>query len=343
MPEKSLHAFATRALITLGLTSLFIVLAALMWHTWSIILLTFMGLLLAIFWRSFIGIMTRYLNIPQAASAGLMLVIFTALFAAFMMFFIPRIGTQAEEFTETFPDAIDTLESFLENSWAGSLVLEQLPGPDEWMPQEMLTGLFDTFSATVGVGTDLVLVFFVALFFALNPTVYRRGLLRLVPPAGKERAETLLSDIFEALQAWLVGRLIAMIAVGVMVTIGLTLLAIPLPLFLGFFAALLDFIPYVGPFFALLPAVLIAFANSPLSALWVIILYFVVQQIESYLIGPLIYEKTVSLPPVVMILAVFIFGSLFGVLGLIVAAPLTATIVVMIEKLYVEQVHARHA
>lgn len=115
-------------------------------------------------------------------------------------------------------------------------------------------------------------------------------------------------------------------------------LEVPLALLLGVIAFLLDFVPYIGPLVASLPALLLAFSVSPLTAVWVALLYLVVQQIESYLVTPVVQQRAASLPPVLTLIAVFAFGGLFGLWGLLVATPLMAVILVFVPTLYLGDV-----
>lgn len=137
---------------------------------------------------------------------------------------------------------------------------------------------------------------------------------------------------------WLIGRLLSMLIVGITVTISLWLLGIPLALTLGLLAALLDFIPNLGPTLATVPAVLLALMQSPTQAVYVLLIYIVIQQAESYLLTPIVQHRTVSLPPALTIIAQVILGVLFGVMGLILASPLAAVVLVLIKMLYVEDV-----
>jgi predicted PurR-regulated permease PerM len=139
-----------------------------------------------------------------------------------------------------------------------------------------------------------------------------------------------------ALKRWLLGQAVAMLAIGVMTGIGLWALGIPMALGLAILAGLLEFVPYIGPFLAAVPAVLIAFAQNPLDALYVLVLYWGVQQFENWTLIPLIEKWSVGLPPVLAILSLVIFGLLFGIPGVIVAAPLMIVVMIMIRKLYIE-------
>jgi predicted PurR-regulated permease PerM len=129
-----------------------------------------------------------------------------------------------------------------------------------------------------------------------------------------------------------------MVLVGILSATGLALLGVPLALILGIIAGLLDFIPYLGPLMAGVPAVLIAFSDSPTQALYVVVLFGLIQLFEGYLMEPLIENKTVCLPPALTIVMQVLFGTLFGLAGVALATPMTAVLAVVVTMLYVQDV-----
>lgn len=147
-----------------------------------------------------------------------------------------------------------------------------------------------------------------------------------------------MSEIGRTLGQWLMGKLLSMLIVGVLTATGLALLQVPLALLLGIVAGLLDFIPYVGPIMAGVPAVLIAFSEGPQLALYVLLLFAALQLAEGYLLLPLIERRTVALPPALTIGAQVLLGALFGFAGVALATPITAVLTVAIAMLYVEDV-----
>ena len=128
--------------------------------------------------------------------------------------------------------------------------------------------------------------------------------------------------------------------VGMLTALGLWILGVPAPLSLGFVAGVLSFIPNFGPLLSLVPAVIVALPNGPQMVLYVILLYAGIQLVESYFITPLIQHRAVRLPPALILLAQILMGVLFGFLGLLLATPLTAVLLVLIKRLYIEDVLA---
>jgi predicted PurR-regulated permease PerM len=145
-----------------------------------------------------------------------------------------------------------------------------------------------------------------------------------------------MNEVATVLRGWLLAQLSSMAVIGVLTGIGLWALSVPLVVALGLLAALLTFIPNLGPILSAAPAVLLALADDPISAVWVILLYVGVQLIEGNVTTPLIQQHTIALPPALTIAMQFLLGAVFGLLGLALAVPLTAAGVTLIRMLYVE-------
>jgi predicted PurR-regulated permease PerM len=189
----------------------------------------------------------------------------------------------------------------------------------------------------------LVIIVSAALYLAADPSTYVDGLVRLVPPRARDRARDLLRQVHDVLLWWLIGKVASMCAVGVLTYLGLKALGVPLALMLALIASILTFMPNIGPILAAVPAVLLALEGGLASAGWVLGLYLAVQTVESYILTPMIQQKAVSLPPALILAAQIIAGVLAGIPGVAMATPLTAAAVVLVRKLYVEDILERRA
>ena len=182
----------------------------------------------------------------------------------------------------------------------------------------------------------MLIVIFFAVFMATQPRPYVEGFLFLVPRRHRERAREVLQEIGNVLRRWLVGQSLLAACVALLTGVGLMLLGAPFAIALGLFAGLMEFVPYIGPFAAALPALLVGFAESPELALKIGLLFLGIQMLESYVMAPLIQHKAVYLPPAAILFAQVLMGAIVGALGVAVATPLAAAVMVAVSMLYVE-------
>ena len=254
------------------------------------------------------------------------------------------IAAESARLREELPRAVEALRARIAGYSLGEQLLEQLPEdpaallPDAPDAVSQVTGVVSrTFSALASGA----IILFLGIVFAATPGVYQRGLLALVPAHRADRMREVLDKTGETLWWWLIGRLIAMSFIGVATGVGLALLGVPLAFILGLLAALLSFIPNLGPILSALPAVLLGLAQGPRTALWVALLYAGVQVVESYVLDPIIDRKTIYLPPAFTITAQLVLALFAGLLGVTLATPLAAALVVLVTMLYVQDVLGR--
>ena len=201
--------------------------------------------------------------------------------------------------------------------------------------------LFPFITSTVQVIGGLLLIVFLSIYFAADPDLYRRGALALLPARRRERGAQVLDRIATVLRKWLVTQLIAMAVIGTVTTIALLILDVKAAFALGLLAGLFEFIPTVGPILSAIPGVAMAFLDSPEKAVYVAIVYWGIQFLENHILIPLLMKGGMDLPPALTVLSQALLALVFGFLGLMVAVPMLATVMVVIQMLYVEQLPAR--
>lgn len=216
--------------------------------------------------------------------------------------------------------------------------LPNLPGTLSGQLGAVTRYLFSFLSSTVAVVTGILLIVFIAIYVGSDPRTYYRGLLHLVPHHARPRAGEVLTAIGMTLRRWLVSQLVAMVVIGVVTGIGLKLLGVKAAFALAILAGLLEFVPMVGPLLSAIPAVAMGFLDSPQKALLVTLLYIAIQFLENHLLIPLLMKEGVDLPPVVTLIGLALMGIVFGFLGMLVAVPLLAAVMVAVKLLYVEGV-----
>jgi predicted PurR-regulated permease PerM len=198
--------------------------------------------------------------------------------------------------------------------------------------------LFPFLSSTIEVVTGLLIIVFFSIYIAVDPDMYRQGILHLVPHRNRNRAGEVLSAIAAMLRRWLLTQLIAMVTLGVVTTVVLLILGVKAAFALGLLAGLLEFIPTIGAIISSLPAIAMGFLDSPEKALWVAIAFVGVHFLEGHLLIPLLMKGGVDLPPALTIFSQGLMALLMGFLGLMCAVPLLAASVVAVKMIYVEDV-----
>ena len=200
-----------------------------------------------------------------------------------------------------------------------------------------LTGLaLGVLQSTIAVVGASILVLFLSLYVAADPEVYRRGIIALVPVARRAKVGVLLTTLSDTLKTWFRTQLIAMLVIGTITTVALALLGVRGALPLGVIAGLFEFIPNIGPTLSAIPAILMGFADTPRTALVVAGLYWGIQFLENNLLIPYLMKEQLDLPPALTLVTQVIAAYVFGFLGLFVAIPMLAAIVVTVRTLWVE-------
>jgi len=328
----TLTEYARRVTVTLGLIGL----AVLIWRTLDVLVLIFAGGIFAIVLTSLARLVGRFTPLRGAwalVASTLGLIVILAGFATLLGW---RVADELGNLTQAVNHAWEQLRSALEHNAGGRMLINSITLPSS-STATPLSGLTYAATGAVGALTYGIVIVFIGLFLAANPLLYRRGLLSLVPRSRQSILAGLLEAVVHALRQWLGGVLVAMVCVGLITGIGLWLLGIPLALVLALLGRLLEFIPYVGPIVSAIPAILVGFTSSPLLAVEVTGLYLLVHLVEGYILVPIIQKKAVALPPALGIIAVVVFGMLFGPLGIVLAHPLMVTTMVLVRRLYIER------
>jgi predicted PurR-regulated permease PerM len=202
----------------------------------------------------------------------------------------------------------------------------------------LLGNFFALLSNSLAVVVSLLLFLVLTIMLLVNPLPYRRTLIVAFPAFYRRRVDEILSECEASLVGWIKGTLFNMLVIAVLSYIVLLILGVRLPLVNALLAGLLEFIPNVGPTFSLIPPLLLALVDAPWKAAAVVALYFGIQQVESLIVVPLVMRSQVSLLPAVTLLAVVVFSSFFGFLGLFLAIPLVIVLQIWIKEALVKDV-----
>jgi predicted PurR-regulated permease PerM len=334
--------FVRRVLTAVAIVAFSILLVWALMYIFDVILLLFAAILLAIFLHGLADYVIRYTGLSEGKAVLLTSLALVASLAFGIWLLAPDVADQIKKLRVDLPIAAQNLTAQLAQYNWGRLLLEQIPSTDEIFQRINKTSLLSRvggyFSSTLGAIANFSLVVLLAIYLASEPRMHARGFSKLFPVSKRHRLSEILTSIYENLRWWLIGKAASMLFIGLVTWIGLYLIGVPLSLTLGLITGLLAFIPNFGPILSAIPAILLGFIDSPIKALYVVILYVGVQLIESNVVTPLIERETVELPPALTILAQLALGVLIGGLGLVLATPLLAVFMVLVQMLYIEDI-----
>ncbi len=331
---NSLSRGAVSGLVLAGIVLLLVLIEP------SVPLILFAAVLLAVFLNGCASWIAKHTRLPVSLALALTCVAIVGGFVLLGWVAAPVLAEQVSQLWEQLPRAAQDVQARVEQQSWGPALLERL-SPGQLM--ERISGVGGGVAGRAGVAVvstfgalaTFAIIVVIGIYLAADPGTYRAGIVMLVAPSGRERAEAVLRQLGRSLQGWLLAQFSSMAIIGALTALGLWLLGVQLAVVLGVIAALLTFIPNLGPILAAVPALLLAFADGPTEALWVAALYVGVQGIEGNVTTPLIQQRTISLPPVLIMGVQLLMASVFGLLGLALATPLAAVGLTLTQALYV--------
>jgi predicted PurR-regulated permease PerM len=336
--------FIRREIITVGNTLLSLALALLLWYGVRVLLVAFAGVLLAVLLRSIAMAISRWTGLSPGWSLANTLSLIAGLFVGLGFLLAPAVVEQFSQLSERLPQAFQGAKAKLSSTALGGQLMKLLDrmrdgggggvAPATQAAQKA-TGVV---TSTLTVVLDFVIILFLGIYLAAQPRLYVDGLASLFPPSKRPRICQVLNQLGHTLQWWLIAQGIDMLIIGTATGLGLWALGIPLAAVLGILAALFNFIPNFGPLISYVPAVVLAVVEGPEKAVYVTILYVVLQSVEGYLLLPMLQRGAVDTPPAVLIGAQVLLTLLVGGLGLALAAPLAACALIVVKMLYVHDV-----
>ena len=333
------HLMRRMALVD-GIGALFLLLLAGLWFAADALLLIFACILFAVLLYKLSTALERRFKLNHQVALLIVIALLLLVIGLGGWAMAPQITQQSSELAKQFPAALQRVQEMINQHPILQHLSKQLPPTKQILGsvQRLVpdAGLF--FGGLLGALANVVIIVFVGIYFASAPRAYTHGFIKLIPTRKRARAGEVMDNIGDTLGRWLIGKGCSMLIVGAILSIGLTMLGVPLGLILGIIAGLLDFIPYLGPIMGGVPAVLIALANSSDLALYTLLLIFAIQMLDGYVLLPFIEARAVALPPALTIIMQLLFGTLFGFAGVALATPLTAALVVLIGMLYVEDI-----
>jgi predicted PurR-regulated permease PerM len=315
----------------------------------QVLLLFFIGVLFSIYLCAVTDAIQRRLAVPRGAGL-LAALLFTLLALAGVIYLIvPPVVIQFQELVTALPVLLERWELELVTAADRSPMIAQVLGrPDEGQTYTgtivaqiggYLGDVIPYFFSGLTFVIHFISVLVMGMYLAYRPGLYREGFILLAPPVHRDLVRDILDDLGRTLRAWIVGQLLGMTVLGTLTWIGLELLNVPYALAFGVFAGATAIVPFFGTLFStVLPALFVLGTGSVMQAFWVLLLGVFVQAFEANIVSPMIMERQVRVPPVLSILAVLIMARLLHLVGLFVAVPVLAVIMVITRRVYVHRI-----
>lgn len=339
----------SRPLAVVAATLFGILLLLFLYSIAEILLLLFIAVLFGVYLSAVTDVLQKRLGFPRPLGLSAALLLTTIALMGVGALMVPPLIEQTQALIEAVPQLVERwdaqLAALVERSrFAAQLLGERPPG------ESYVGGLIGQVDAYFGGAVPYVFgglqfaihfisVLVMGIYLALRPGLYREGLILLAPPVHRELVADILGDLGATLRAWIGGQILAMIFLGVLTWLGLELLRVPYALAFGVFTGVVAIVPFFGTLVStLLPAIFVLGGTGSVGhALLVTLLGVVVHLVEANVVAPMIMERQVHLPPVLSILSVLVMAHLLHVVGLIVAVPVLATVMVLVRRVYVHR------
>jgi predicted PurR-regulated permease PerM len=258
---------------------------------------------------------------------------------------VPAVEMQSREFAEAFPTLLDealALANQAQSFFGLGTQIGMNPESFSGLGREVLTGSAVSTAAGVGltaatVVSLAVVVFISTIYLVIRPEPWVNGFVSLFPAGWRQRTREVLQTLYHTVQRWFLGQLAAMTFIGVFWAISLSLIGVPFALLIGIFSGLISFIPYLGALISIAVPVLLALISDPFTVVWVILAFVIIQQIEGNILQPIVMSRAVDLHPALVVFAILVMGTLFGLIGVFLAVPLVATLQVLVRELWVQR------
>jgi len=336
--DGDLVRYLQKVLITVAVAAL--ALLVLRWR--EVFLLGFGATLIAVLLRALANPIRKRTPLNAAWSLGAAVIGLFVVISLAVWFVGNQVAAQFDQLSQILPKAWTATQTQLNAFPAGQWLLERVNEArnDHSVASNLglMAGRLGRLTRVgAGVIADLALVIVAGVYFAAQPSLYRDGLLKLVPAGARPRLADAVEEAGMSLRKWLVGTGLAMLGMGALVAVGASLLGLPAPLALGLVAGLAEFVPIIGAIISSIPGLLLASTQGSHLMLLTLVFYVAAHQFEGHVLIPLIQRRVVAVPPALTLFSVLAFGLLFGPLGVMLATPLAVVVLVMIKRLYLRE------
>lgn len=318
-----------------------------LWQIRQLLLLVFTAVVIA----TALNKLARWLQgfrIKRSLAVFLSISLLILLIVTFFWLIVPPLAEQFQQLTTIVPQGINKLNDWLNilKTQLPTRLREQLPNININEVIAQLQPIFNQLinnagafvGTTLGIFLSLLLIIVLTIMMLVDPIAYRQAFMQLFPSFYRRRVNLILDECEVALGGWVIGILINMSVIALLSFIGLSILKIPLATSQAVLAGLLTLLPNIGPTLSVIPPMAIALLESPLKAALVLVIYILIQQLESHILTPYVMAQQVSLLPAITLIAQVFFARFFGFLGLLLALPLTVVGQVWIKELLIKDI-----
>lgn len=319
---------------TVAIVALLVVVILIARVAFNVLLMILAGALIAVYFHGFGDLIERKTKLNRRLSMIISVGGSFVFLGTLLWFMGSKMQDQISVLSDSLPNTITAAKVKMDETHTGRKILTYLSGDNS---EKLFSTAQQFFSTSFGVMGNLYVIILLAIFFTANPSIYKNGIIMLIPPKNKPLARVAIDRISTALKGWLKGTMLSMVLITFMIATGLTIMGIPGAMVLAMFTGMLKLIPNFGSMAAMIPGVLLALTVSTNTAIIVALIYVISQTIVSNIVTPLIQKRMINLPPALTIISQVIMGTLSGALGIILAVPLLAIIIILVDELYVKK------
>ena len=301
-----------------------------------LLILAFGSVLIAIVLHAIADIYEDHARVPKRPAMAAAIATLIAFFAALGWLFGVEFRQQVNTLVVQLPGLLTQLQAYMSQTPVGEKVADAVRAA--FAGSRVAQDIGEIARGAGELLLNAVLVLFGAVFFATDPSRYERGVLLLVPPGMRAAFEDAMGDVGSTLLLWLRAQLIQMVAMGLMVGVGLWAAGVPSAALLGLLTGLSEFIPYVGPFAAMLPALGLAATAGPDQLVYALVVFAVVRIVQTNIVGPFVSSRVVMIPPALSLFAIIGTGAVFGLFGLFFSGGLLVVGYTLVRSLYLREV-----
>lgn len=324
---------------TVAIVALLVVVILIARVAFNVLLMILAGALIAVYFHGFGDLIERKTKLNRRLSMIISVGGSFVFLGTLLWFMGSKMQDQISVLSDSLPNTITAAKVKMDETHTGRKILTYLSGDNS---EKLFSTAQQFFSTSFGVMGNLYVIILLAIFFTANPSIYKNGIIMLIPPKNKPLARVAIDRISTALKGWLKGTMLSMVLITFMIATGLTIMGIPGAMVLAMFTGMLKLIPNFGSMAAMIPGVLLALTVSTNTAIIVALIYVISQTIVSNIVTPLIQKRMINLPPALTIISQVIMGTLSGALGIILAVPLLAIIIILVDELYVKKMETEH-